>query len=460
MTRIADGAPTRQSIERGEAEAAPTNLATVARAIRRVLTEVAETVAERVGFVQRRRELTGSIFVQTVVLGFLKNPQASSGQLVQTAAALGVTVSRQAIEQRYAEKASECLKGVLEAAVQEVIAAEPVAVPVLQRFRGVVIYDSSTVSLPDELATIWRGCGERTGKAQAAVKLQVRFDLLTGQLDGPHLQDGRAHDRTSPHQAGGIGPGALRIHDLGFFSLDALRDAAGRQEYWLTRLQVQTGLYDQRGTRLDLLTYLLAARTRRVDLAVQVGAQHRLPARLLAVRVPAEVAAQRRKALCAEAAHKGQPVSAARLALADWTILLTNVPSALLTVEEAVVLYRVRWQIELLFKLWKEHGRVDESMSEQPVRMLGELYAKLLAMVIQHWAILTRCWEFPARSLVQAAQVVRDHTMMLAHALAGRGSLETALAAIAQCLSVCRMGSRRKHPHTYQLLLALQGPSP
>ena len=460
MTKIADVSPTRQSSERGEAEATQTNLATVARALRHVLTEVAEAMAKTSGFVQRRRKLTGSVFVRTVVLGFLKEPQASYGQLAQMAAALGVIVSRQAIEQRYGEKAAMCLQGVLEAAVKEVISADPVAIPLLQRFHAVVIYDSSTVGLPNELATLWRGCGERTGQAQAAVKLQVRLDLLTGQLDGPHLRDGRSNDRTSPHQAAAIGPGALRIHDLGFFSLDAMRDAAARQEYWLTRLQVQTALYDQRGTRLNLLQYLLAARNGRVDRAVQVGARHRLPARLLVVRMPAEVAAQRRKALRTEAAHKGQAVSTARLALADWTILVTNVPSALLKVEEAMVLYRVRWQIELLFKLWKKEGLIDESTSEQKDRILGELYAKLLAMVIQHWAILTRCWEFPARSLVQASQVVRDHAIMLAHAFAGRGTLLTALEAIGQCLSVCKMDSRRKDPHTYQLLLALHESGP
>jgi len=461
MTKIAYDVPVRQSIDRPDADSRQDKLATVARAIRRILIEVAETAAESTGFVRRRRKLTGSVFVQTVVLGFLKNPQATYGELAQMAAMLDVAVSRQAIQQRFTKKATDCLKAVLDAAVTEVIAAEPVAIPLLERFPAVFIYDSSTIGLPDELASVWRGCGERTGKAQAAMKLQVRLELLTGQLDGPHVQNGRAHDRTSPHQAAAVGPGALRICDLGFFSLDALANEAARGEYWLTRVQVQTVLFDEQGKRLNLLEFLLAARTGDVDQAIRVGAHHRLPARLLAVRVPAEVAAQRRKDLLAEAARKSQPVSTARLALADWVILVTNTPPALLTLQQAFVLYRVRWQIELLFRLWKTHGLIDESISTQPQRILGEVYAKLLAMVIQHWAILTGCWDIPARSMVRAAQVVRDHAIMLAHAFVGRGTLVTALEAIAQCLSVCRMDRRRKHPHTYQLLLsASHGPSP
>ena len=47
-------------------------------------------------------------------------------------------------------------------------------------------------------------------------------------------------------------------------------------------------------------------------------------------------------------------------ATATWTIVVTNVPRELLNVEEAMLLARLRWQIELLFKLWKSHGGIDE----------------------------------------------------------------------------------------------------
>lgn len=48
---------------------------------------------------------------------------------------------------------------------------------------------------------------------------------------------------------------------------------------------------------------------------------------------------------------------------------------------------RVRWQIELLFKLWKNEGHIDSWRSEKPWRIPCELYAKLIAMVIQHWIL-------------------------------------------------------------------------
>ena len=38
------------------------------------------------------------------------------------------------------------------------------------------------------------------------------------------------------------------------------------------------------------------------------------------------------------------------LALADWLMLSTNVPEALLTFQEALVVAKLRWQIEWLFR--------------------------------------------------------------------------------------------------------------
>src|SRR5947207_13126423 len=95
--------------------------------------------------------------------------------------------------------------------------------------------------------------------------------------------------------------------------------------------------------------------------------------RLLAVRVPESVAATRRSKMQQEAKDRGKTISETRLALAGWTILVTNVPAALLSLEEALVLARARWQIELLFKLWKQDGCVDDWRGKKPWPILCEV---------------------------------------------------------------------------------------
>jgi len=435
-----------------------TTIPQVARAMRDILTTTAEEAARTTRFVQRTSPLGGATFSQTLAFGFLANPQASLEELAQTAAALGVSVSPQALDQRFTAAAAACLERVLKAAITQVIAAEPVAIPLLARFSAVYLQDSSTIVLPEVLATVWQGCGGSTpSRTNAALKLQVRLELRTGALAGLALQDGRTSDRTEAQPT--LPPGALRIADLGYWSVDALHALDQQGSFWLSRLQTQTALYDSTGHRLDLLALLAAQPTEAVDLPLLLGETHRLPARLLAVPVPPEVAATRRRKLREAARKKGRQVSARGLALAAWTVLVTNLPGVRLTLREALVLGRVRWQIELLFKLWKSHGQVDESRSTKPWRILCEVYAKLLAMLLQHWLLLVSCWASPNRSLTKAAQTIQKHALHLASAFDAVTRLCTAITTVQRCVAAgCRMNRRKKRPNTYQLLLNATSP--
>src|SRR5438128_8884689 len=385
-----------------------TTVPQLAQTLQTVFTTTADAAARATGFVQRRSKLTGAAFVQALVFGWLANPHASIAALAQAAAVVGVAISPQGLDQRCTEAAAAFLEAVLGAAVQAVVAAEPVAIPLLQRFTAVVLLDCSTIVLPDALGLWWPGCGGSSAKhTQAALKLGVRFDLCRGVLRGPLLYDGRTHESTTPLQRAPLPAGTLRLADLGFFDLEALAQIGAQDGYWLSRLHFTTAVYDAEDRRWEVLELLAAQGTATVDLPIALGAQQRLPARLLAVRVPQEVADQRRRRLRATARDRGRTPSAARLAWCDWTLLVTNTPPELLSLREALVLARARWQIELLFKLWKSHGHIDESRSGKPWRVLCEVYAKLLAMVVQHWLLLTGCWASPARSLVTAAQTVR-----------------------------------------------------
>jgi hypothetical protein len=246
----------------------------------------------------------------------------------------------------------------------------------------------------------------------------------------------------------------LRVADLGFFDLAVLAQTAAQDGYWLSRLHFGTALYDAAGRRWEVLDLRAAQGTAPVALPIALGAQQRLPARLLAGGVPQEVAAERRRRLRATARDRGRSPSAARRACCDGTLLVTNAPPALLSLREALVLARARWQVELLFKLWKSHGHIDESRSGKPWRVLCEVYAKLLAMVVQHCLLLTGCWAYPDRSVVKAAQTVRLHALHLASALSCSAALDAVITLIHRCLAAgCRLNRRKKKPNTYQLLL-------
>ena len=300
-----------------------------------------------------------------LVLGWLGNP----------AATLGVQITGQGIADRFSPQSADCLAWVLAAAIPQTVTAEPTDLAVLNRFAGGIVIDGSVIGLPAELAVQFPG-GANQMSSQAALKIGVGIDLLTGRLDGPHLMAARPHDRLLPIQDTPVAPGVLRLADE-----------------W-------------------------------------------------------------RQRLCDEARRRGQTVSVRGLALAEWTIRVTNVPPERLSVA-AMVVGRVRWQIELLFKLWKSHGKIDEWRSVKPWRVLTEVYAKLLAMVIQHWVLVVTSWQYPERSMVKGTQTVRAHACYLACVFQRTDHLTAALASIERCLAAGQVNKRRKRPNTCQLLQAV-----
>lgn len=433
-------------------------LSQVTKAMQGVLTETAELIAYKTGFIKRLRKLTGSGFIQTLVFGWLKKPDSTLEELCQTSASLGFHITPQGLSKRFTKEASNFIKGTLESAVGTVIESEPVLIPLLMRFKGVYIQDSSINTLPDSLGVIWPGCGGNTSKnTSSSLKIQIRLDLNTGNLAGPYFQPGYEQDKSSALFKESLPPGSLRITDLGYFSLKNFKEVAVQGAYWLSRVKSQCNVVDMGGKEWDLLDFLNEHCKEEMDIPVFLGVGERVACRILAVRVPDKIAMVRRCKLISEAKREGKPVSKKLLGLASWVVLCTNVPTEMLNLNEAFVLIRARWQIEMIFKLWKSHGKIDEWRSEDPWRILCEVYAKLLAMVIQHWIFLTSCWEYPDRSMLKAAKTIQGFAVSLAVAFASgtEERLYETLEIIGRCLSFgCRINKSKANPHTYQLLMA------
>jgi hypothetical protein len=433
-----------------------------------ILTSRAKALERESGFVERcSAQLDGAIFSQTTVLTWMQTAQASYTQLRHTAASLGVQVSNQAIEQRFGQGSVRLLRALLEEAVGQVISSEARAPEVLARFNGVYVQDGTVISLPASLAHEWPGHGQ--AGQEAALRVQGQLELSLGSLSGLWLQAGREAERSGPAISTPLPIGSLFNADMGYFTLGEMRHRGQQGQYWLTQAKATLTLLDHAGQCWDLLSFLNAQQSEEVDVELFVGKRERLPVRLIAVRVSPEEARRRREGANGRITHapkgcqapvigkrkpkeqrqgkrKGKKVSQARLRLADWTIILTNVPKELLSVQEALVLLRVRWQIELLWKLWKQHGQLDTWRSYKPERILTEIYAKLLGLIFTHW-------QAPNRSLLKAKQVVQWMTPCLALALTGLVPVQTIVERTAQMMQTgCPINSRSKRPNTYQLL--------
>jgi hypothetical protein len=430
-----------------------TTLTQVAEAMQYVLTEVANTAAQVRGFIQRQRKLTGAGFVQMLVFGWMANPDASLEELSQAAATQNLFVTPQAIEQRFTPVAAHFLQSVLEASFEQVIQAAGMDIPFLQRFNGIYLYDSTTVNLPPTLRCVWQG-GRSSHGDHAGVKIQVALDYQHGTLAGLGLQAACVHDCHAATLDAPLPAGALRLADIGSFDLPSLRQLDHQRVYWMTRIPAQVKVITEDGQPWNLTTWLEEQKSDRIDQPIRLSAQHQLPCRIVAFRLPEPLAAKRRDQKQRDIRHRQQTVHQSRVELANWTVFATNLPPDQLTFEEIFILARTRWQIELLFKLWKSGGLLDESRSQKPWRILCEVYAKLLMLVVQHWLLLVSCWRYPDRSLTKAAQTIRKQAFHLAAVFFDFTRLCEVLALLQQSLtSGCRINKRRVKPHHYQLLL-------
>ncbi len=435
----------------------------VCRTMKQLFEKEAPILARQCGLRERSIPLVSLIYI--LVLGWWKDPKAGPSALARFANSLGVEVCKQDVDSHFTERTANFLLAVLQRAVQVLVCAEPVDLPLLSQFTAVLVEDGSSISLPSALKSVWRGCGGskatrgKDPKNQASLKITVRWDLLGGRLEGPYLQEGRRQELSSVLREQVIAKGALWLADLGYWSLRFLHQLSRQGSYFLMRLKEGSIVWFE-GRQVDVLDLLPETVGERVELLVDLGTDKGVKGvRLLAERMPKHVVAKRHERLQQEAQDHGKVVSEHSLKWAQWTILITNVPVGMLTFEQALALMRARWQIELLFKLWKQHALIDEWNGTKPWRVLCEVYAKLLAMVVQHWFVLLSCWDDPHRSLPAVAEGLREQVPVLVHGLMKRLPLQQALRLIvARVQANCSIPKRSTRLNTSRRLQSVWDP--
>jgi hypothetical protein len=166
-----------------------------------------------------------------------------------------------------------------------------------------------------------------------------------------------------------------------------LQTIAQKGAYFLLRYHYPTAVYALDGTRLDLFAWLDAQAP--VDLPVLLGASLKKPiaCRLISIPVPLTVAEERRRKPRRKAATHNKTLTQAYLKSLGWSVFLTNVPSDWLTTPQVIAFYRIRWQIELIFKFWKSYCGLDQLPGVRAARVMTEFYAKLLVAVLSNTLI-------------------------------------------------------------------------
>lgn len=116
-----------------------------------------------------------------------------------------------------------------------------------------------------------------------------------------------------------------------------------------------------------------------------LGKESLLPVRIVCHRLTKEQSEGRRRKANALAKTGGYKSSQRNQDLLDSSIFITNLPEEIVSIKHIATIYRTRWQIELLFKLYKSHFKIEflKGKSDSS-RVLCELYAKLCGIIIFH----------------------------------------------------------------------------
>ena len=380
-----------------------------------ILQTVPDEAAINTGFMRRKRKLTGSALTQILVFGWLENPEASYQQLAETATLLGIHVSRQALEQRLTLEAAKMLRITLEATITEMlgVASDPQVLPLLQQFTGVYVQDATWLSLPDELHEISKGQPKKNHPHKAALKLHLRFDVLTGGFQHFQLTDGMTADSTAIKTSDPLPQGSLQLADLAYFSLDEFEKLTENGIYWISRLKANSYLADETGERLALEKMLTETENTFIAKRIRIGKRKQLPVYLIAQRLTEAEANKRRRYIRYRAKRKCQTPSKTRLRLAGWNLYITNIEAHQLTPKQICVIVGIRWQIELMFKGFKSIGKLQDSTSEKPYRILSEIYAKLIAVLIQHAIMLGAGYRHIQQSFIKTAKYIAGYARLL-----------------------------------------------
>jgi len=358
----------------------------------------------------------------------------------------GCTLAKQSLFERMTPRAVAFLQSVL-GALLGTLATTPVPVPAaLRGFGRVLVQDSTTLQLSEKLARYFPGASNQKGAQGGMLKIQACYDLLSQSFVRFSLSSYRRNDQAaSPEVLSLVRAGDLILRDLGYFVLEVLEQIATAHAYFLSRLRLGVGIWEADGcTPVNLLRRLRSC-PGNFEGQFCLG-KEKLLVRLVAVRLSAEVAAQRRRKARQNRDRRSAP-SVQRLALLGWGIFITNVPATRLSARAVAQVYGLRWRIETIFKAWKSYFALTEVPAGSKAQVEALIHAKLIFITLFQVCFWRRWWAGldaqgrPALSLLKVAQAVQSYLLVL---VLSRSGVDLALAWEQLLNTHCRYERRRR----------------
>ncbi len=352
--------------------------------------EQLNVIAKRHGFIKRNRNLTASSFLASLVFG---NESCDKSSLLGLKLDLhnnaNINISREALHKKFTPEAvcfmQEVLSKILTMGISESVDTKLTEdLP----FSGVFIKDSTKFTIPQCFNKDYPSYGS-FGKNGALMNIQYELELLSGKSCSLELTKATRNDQQdSKETLPNIVAEGLYIRDLGYITTSYLKDFENNGAYYFNRLP-KVGVYEDNEKECKAICWKKIKKhfdtcdATNLELEVYIGKKDMIKTHLIIVPVPEEVAKERiRKAKQSGKREKGYSISEEYKIKAHFNIFITNVPISVLPAEKLIATYRLRWQIELLFKAWKSHLDIHKSKPMKLERFKCQLIGNLIWMLI------------------------------------------------------------------------------
>ncbi|HHP5616452.1 IS4 family transposase [Bacillus cereus] len=362
---------------------------------------ILRNLARDVGFVQRTSKYQAKDLVALCVWMSQNVAKTSLTQLCSCLeASTDVLISPEGLNQRFNATAVQFLQQLLaELLNQKLSSTKLISSPYTSIFKRIRILDSTAFQLPDVFSSVYPGAGGCSHTA--GVKIQLEYDLLSGQFLHIHTGSGKQHDRTYGSLcAPTVAANDLCIRDLGYFHLKDLQYIQDKKAYYISRIKSNTRIYQKNSTpdyfqdgrikkgteyiQIDmevLMNSLQPGQTCEIFDAF-VGMTDKVPTRVIVHRLTKEQQQKRLQDQTVREKKKGMKYSPRSKRLSGINVYMTNTPADIVPMGQVHDWYSLRWQIEILFKTWKSFFHIHHCKKIKRERLECHLYGQLIAILL------------------------------------------------------------------------------
>lgn len=347
------------------------------------------------GYAKRNSKLDPLTLIETMIQTNFHNKKPSLNNYSMNFELItGESISRQAINERINNNTVEYEKEILNRSMDLISKNEIIKPKILKPFNNIHIFDSTVIDLPNSLKEYFKGFGGSSNKEKeaSALKIHAIYDPILGRYNHLGMSSATVGDKKYTYDCGfldSLENDDLCLFDLGYYSVDILRKIPEMSAYYVSRMKANTQIYQKNNSggrkkwiEINIYKLLKKAKHKHIyDIQVYIT-EKKIPCRLIIFPVKKDIVNERLRKKKIEYKNRGKTISKTIIASLSYCFMITNAPIEILKTKDIYDIYRIRWSIELVFKVWKSKLNIDYVVGFRLDRVLFEFYGKLISLVL------------------------------------------------------------------------------